>query len=214
MDVRRLLPLTGLAFVAIIIVGVAAISGSTPDTDASPSKVLSYYDAHSTRESVAAFVLAVAAALLATFGVALASALWPAEAGRRPLWQRLLVVGSTLTAGVMLVGAFVHFALADGADTGAPENALQALNLLDGDIWVAFNAALGVMMLGAAGSLIPRAGASGWLGWTALVLGVALFIPFADFIALLVAGLWIIVVSVMLFLERGGLASVGASRAV
>jgi hypothetical protein len=54
-------------------------------------------------------------------------------------------------------------------------------------------------MLAAAGAaltvarLLPR-----WLGWAALVLGVALFIPFADFFALLLTLIWILVVSVML----------------
>jgi hypothetical protein len=37
------------------------------------------------------------------------------------------------------------------------------------------------------------------LGWIALVAGIALFIPFADFIALIVSGLWIITVSVRQF---------------
>ncbi len=42
--------------------------------------------------------------------------------------------------------------------------------------------------------------APSWLGWLALLLEVALFIPFADFIALIVTLLWIIVVSVMLYM--------------
>ena len=56
------------------------------------------------------------------------------------------------------------------------------------------------MMLGAAGLLLTETVLPRWLGWLALVLGVALFIPFADFIALIIALLWIIVVSVMLYL--------------
>jgi predicted permease len=65
---------------------------------------------------------------------------------------------------------------------------------------VAFNSGLGVMMLGAgwavvAGArLLPR-----WLGWIAVVLGALLFIPFADFIALLLTLIWIIVASIMLW---------------
>ena len=49
------------------------------------------------------------------------------------------------------------------------------------------------MMLGAAGLLISGAGARRVLGWTALVLGVALFIPYADFVALMVMLVWFIV---------------------
>jgi hypothetical protein len=102
---------------------------------------------------------------------------------------------------VLLVAALVHFALADAADNEASADAVQALNAVDSNTWIAFNAGFGVMMLGAAGCMIPRvlAGLPAWLGWTALVLGIALFIPFADFIALILTLLWIIVVSVMLF---------------
>jgi hypothetical protein len=47
----------------------------------------------------------------------------------------------------------------------------------------------------------------------ALVLGIALFIPFADFIALLASGLWIIVTSAMLFRERSDARYVAAPNA-
>ena len=55
---------------------------------------------------------------------------------------------------------------------------------------------LGVLMLGAAGLMLSSA--SRWLGWTALVLACALFIPFADFFAMMATGIWIVVVSVAL----------------
>jgi hypothetical protein len=68
--------------------------------------------------------------------------------------------------------------------------------------WVAFNAAFGVIMLGAAGSLLADGRGYRWLGWVALLLGIALFIPYADFIALLLTLIWIIVTSVLLFRAR------------
>ena len=55
------------------------------------------------------------------------------------------------------------------------------------------------MMLGAGGWLLGRVGTYNMLGWTALILGVALFVPFADFFALLLSLLWIIVTSVVLY---------------
>jgi hypothetical protein len=110
-----------------------------------------------------------------------------------------MIAGSVLTGAAILVTAAVHFALTDGATNNVSPDALQALALVDGNTWVAFNPGLGVMMLGAAGALIPRLGAYRWLGWVALVLGIALFIPVADFFALLLTLVWILVVSVMLF---------------
>jgi hypothetical protein len=57
-------------------------------------------------------------------------------------------------------------------------------------------------MLGAGASLLARR-AYPVLGWIALLAGILLFIPFADFFALLVSGLWIIVTGVIAF-RRGG----------
>jgi hypothetical protein len=95
----------------------------------------------------------------------------------------------------VLIISVVHFALVDGDVEPA---ALEALNAIDGNFWVGFNAALGVMMVGAAGLLIPLAGPSRAFGWAALVFGVALFIPFADFFALLLTGVWIAAMSLRL----------------
>jgi hypothetical protein len=63
---------------------------------------------------------------------------------------------------------------------------------------MAFCASLGVLMLGAAGSLLAHR-VSPVRAWVALVAGIALFIPAADFVALIVSGLWIIATSIILF---------------
>jgi hypothetical protein len=207
MEIRRLLPLSGIVFVVMVILTVAVIGGDTPESNAPGGEVMSYYDAHQVREAIAAFVFAASMFFLVCFAVTVATALWPAEAGRRPVWEIVFIVGSGLTAAAVLVTAAIHFALTDGATNNASASALQALNLADGNSWLAWNAGLGVMMLGAAGSLIARVGAHRWLGWVALVVGVALFIPFADFIGLLATLIWILVMSVMLFRARLDVAS-------
>jgi hypothetical protein len=197
----RLLPLSGIVFVALVVVTVL-IGGSTPDATASGQKVMSYYADNEAQNIVGSFVLAAAVPFLVIFAATLATALWPAEGGRRPIWELVLVGGGLVTGAVILIVAATHFALADSADEGFSAATLQGLNAVDSDAWVAFNGAFGVMMLGAAGSLLSRVGASRWLAWAALVIGIALFIPFADFIALLLTLLWIVVLSVMLFRGR------------
>jgi lysophospholipase L1-like esterase len=64
------------------------------------------------------------------------------------------------------------------------------------DSHIVATAGLGVMMLGATGTLLARGLRR--LAWPALVLGIALFIPVADFFAFLLTGIWIIVVSITL----------------
>ena len=67
-------------------------------------------------------------------------------------------------------------------------------------------------MLGAGGSLLARTRLYRWLGWAALAPGIALFIPFVDFVALLLSGVWILVASVTLFREQAETCSAVAPR--
>jgi hypothetical protein len=199
MAVRRLLPLSGIVFVVLLIVAVVGLGGSTPESKASAADVAAFYGDESARQFFAAFVLAATAPFIVFFASSFASRQWADDHHHASVWQRVLVAGSAVTAAASVVAALLHFALADGADQNVSPTALQALNVLDANAWVPFNAGLGVMMLGGAGllltgSLLPR-----WLGWLAVLLGVALFIPYADFIALIISLLWILVVSVMLF---------------
>jgi hypothetical protein len=50
--------------VVLGLLSVVVLGGSTPDTNASASKVASFYDAHNGRQSVAAFILAAIDAVL------------------------------------------------------------------------------------------------------------------------------------------------------
>ena len=212
MGQQRLFALSGIAFVALALVGVAGIGGSTPGTDASAERLASFYADHSVRQGIASFVLAAAALFVVLFGIGLATRL-ASRNGSLSVWGYVLVAGTILVAGAVLVSAFVHFTLANGADENISPVALQALNSLDGNTWMTFNPALGVMMLGAAGTLLT-AGVMRALGWVALVLGVAAFIPFADFFALLATLLWIVVTGVLLARadsERGYIAAAGAA---
>lgn len=214
MDARRLLPLSGLVFVVVALVAIVGFGGDTPETDSSGSAVAAFYGDDDGRQAMGAFLLAASIPFLVFFAVSLATA-----AGVWRAWEYVLVGGSVLLGATLALLSVVWFALTDGATNDASPAALQALNLIDGNGWVAFNAAFGVMMLGAAGCLIsrPRSNSRGtyrWLGWIALILGIALFIPYADFIALVLTLVWIIVVSVMLFRDTQATGSEISAAAV
>jgi hypothetical protein len=193
MDVKRLLPGGGIVFVGLI-VATLLVGGNTPGDTASGAKLVSYYDAHQTRVLLAAFLLAATAPFLIAFVASLATR-WAPDDGGNP-WRLMFVGGSVLAAAAFGITAFLTFGLADVPDK-LSGNALQAVNVLNESTWMMFNPALGVMMLGAAGTLLSRSAGRRWLGWVALFLGIALFIPFADFVALLATGVWIIVTSVL-----------------
>jgi hypothetical protein len=188
--------------VLLIVIAFVGLGGDTPTSEDSGATINAFYDSHQAREFIASFVLAAAAPFLVIFAVSLALALWPAGGSGRALWQLVLIAGGAVAGMGFILTGMLLFALTDAADQSTfSESALQALNVLAADTWVAFNAGLGVMMLGAAGSLFVRR-ASPVLAWIALVVGIANFIPFADFVALIVAGLWIIYTSVQLY-RRG-----------
>ena len=194
--VARILSLSGIAAVALVVASWSAFSGDTPGARATAAKISAYYGSRETREMIAAFVLAASAPFFVLFAVTLAESL---GVYGRTIWQRVLTLGGAVVAGVFLVSALIHGALTQTANSHvAAGGALQALAGLDESAWMAFCAALGVLMLGAAGSLFSH-GVSPVRAWIALVAGIALFIPFADFIALLVSGLWIIATSIILF---------------
>jgi hypothetical protein len=194
MTLRKLLPCSGIALVVLIAVSVV-LGGSTPSSTAAGAEVASYYDEHQARLFIISFIFGLAALAAVVFAAWLARSLRSDEG--TSVWDRVLVGGGVMFASSLgFVGA-ANFALADSPKkVSAP--ALQALNLLLNDSWVFWNAALGVFMLGAAGACLTLAAGHRWLGRIAIVLGVALFIPFADFFALLASGLWIIAVTVVL----------------
>lgn len=212
MNIQKLTALAGVGFVAMFALTLI-VGASTPDPHAGGATVTSYYDVHSAREIAAAFTLAAAMPFLVIFGVTLAAASWRIEGQTRPIWPLVLVAGSAMAGSGMLVGATAHFALAEGA-SHVSDQAMQTLNVIDSDAWMAFSPALGVMLFGAAGVLLTRAAERRILGWCAVVLGVALFIPFVDFFALLATAIWIVAESIALFREAAGAPYAAAPSAI
>ena len=204
MQKKRLLPLAGIVYVGLFIAAMV-LNNSSPDGNASGGELLTYYDDHATRENIAAVLLIASTPFLVFFGAALATARRPD--GPRSAWELVLLAGSVLAAASLQLVGFVHFALANAPGEDLSRDAIRVLAMLD--MYIVATAGLGVMMLGAAGTLFSRAG-SRRLAWPALVLGIALFVPIADFFAFLLTGVWIIVVGVRL--ARGSADTSPATR--
>jgi hypothetical protein len=196
MDARRLLPLSGVLFVVVALVAVIGFAGDVPESTTPGTEVASFYDDEQTRQVIGSFLWVASIPFLVFFAVAIAGFARSAEA--RTIWGYVVVGGSVMLGAILALLSAIQFAMTDGATNDVSPASLEALNLILGNGWVAFNGALGVMMLGAAGCLLAAIRYR-WLGWVALLLGVALFIPFADFIALILSLVWILVVSVVLF---------------
>jgi len=195
---RRLLPLSGAVSVGLIVLGIGWLGGTdTPGSKDSAAKISAFYLPHHTRQSLAAVVLCVAAGFLVGF----AASFWSAGEIRSP-WRLLFVLGATVEATGLLAAASIHLALSEGVHDGVAPAAVQALNALDNNDYLPFLIGVALMMAGAAGSLIPMHGAERMLGWTALVLALAMvtFTP-AAFFGFLASGVWVIAASIVLTLR-------------
>jgi hypothetical protein len=207
---RDLWALTGALFVVLVIIAFIPLGGDTPGGDDSAQKVVSFYSDNNGREIIAALVLAIAAGALVFFSAILKGRIEAVFPGRSIL-PNVVLGGGIVAAGGFLAGAGMHFALADYADDIQPA-AAQALNAIDNDFFLPFTTGLAVLLF--ATSLVAIRGKvllPAWLAWVGVVLFVLFFTPIG-FVAFGLSGIWIIIVSVMLYL-RGDTAAAAAGGA-
>jgi hypothetical protein len=195
---RQLLSLGGLASV-VLLLAAFAVSGDAPGTGESGAAIRAFYVDHGTDQQISAFLLMIVVPFLIVFAATVRATLVESGEDRSAIWPNVFFAGSVVTGAGLLFTACLQLALAD-----APEkiggSALQALNVLASDNWPAFTGGIGVMLLGAAGAMIPLRGGLRWLGWTALVLGIVIFTPIG-FIGFAGAGVWVICTSVAMALR-------------
>jgi hypothetical protein len=150
MTSARFFPLAGIAFVALIVASLL-VGGETPASGAPADEVATFYGDDLARQYASTFLLAAAAPFAVLFGVGLASAV---ASGTDTRWAEIVRAGGILVAGAVLLGASVHIAIVDAGDNGISETALQVLNVLDGNMWIAMTSGVGVLLLGSAGAML------------------------------------------------------------
>jgi len=195
---ERLAPLTGVVAVAIII-AVFSIGGSTPDEHDSASKVWAYYSRHHDKQIALAFILAIALPFLVFFASTLRHEL--RRAGGTGQLSTAAFGGGVLAAAGFGLLATVHIALSSAGERVVTQGTVQTLNVLDNNDFVPAVAGVALLVLAAGLSVVRHGGLPRWLGWVAIVLGIAAFTP-AGFIAFLAGGVWIIVVSILFTIAR------------
>jgi hypothetical protein len=194
---ERFAPLTGLAFVVLVLVAVI-VGGESPSATDPIGEVVDYWKDNQDRAIAASIIAAFSAVALLWFAGVLRSVLAAAEGPPARLANTAFGGAVVGAAGWAALISF-NFAAADTADEVAPE-ATQALSVLQADFFFPVAIGFSVFLL-AAGLAMVRAGAfPAWTGWTALVLGVVAVTP-AGFFAILAMLAWIIAVSLMLFMR-------------
>jgi hypothetical protein len=196
----RLAPLTGVLFAVLAVVAILT-GGESPGTKEPPAKIVAYYATHRSEVKTSALLFALAFLILVLFAGSLRSYLrrTPAAEGL----SALVLAGAVLIAAGALISSGVEFGLANEIHHLGPE-AVQTLNFITEE--VAFLPVIGgAFLLAIASGLAILRGAPlpKWLGWVAVVLGIAALIPPASFPSLLGFAIWSAIVSILIYLRTG-----------
>lgn len=203
MSSQRLAPLSGIVFVAALIVGLFVLSSGGPDVTDSAQTIASYYADHHQKAEFAVGVIAVGLVFLAIFIALLYGHLKAAETSGN-LWSTVMLIGGIAGIAAFFVAGGVHVAIADGGTHHFSLDAMVALNALDSDMLIAFVFALGLMLIGVAGATLTTVALPKWLGWAALVIGILSFTP-VWWAGTALGLIWIVIVSIVL--SQKGLAT-------
>jgi len=206
---NRMAPLTGVALVVLLILSQVLL-GNEPSENASAAQVVAFYDAHHGGIQVSAYLTGLAIVFELFFYSYLSDHIRRAE--NSPILAIAAFGGAVLFAVGGALGAGTQFALADVPGRLSP-SAAQALNLLQQDISVFLIAAGTAGLLLASGLAILRGRQlPAWVGWLGLVLGIASLVPLRNIGAPL-AGIWTLIVSILLSVRVGRHASALESQA-
>ena len=189
-----LMPLTGVLFVVLTVVSFV-VGGETPDADAPAREVVDYWTDHEGENMIGSVIEALAAVTLLFFAATLRRTLkgW-ADHSILPL---VAYAGGIVAAAGIGVDASIRFAAADVAGDVDPA-VLQTFSAMWANFF--FPIVVGLASLIVATSLAGwRARALPmWITSIGLLIFIAFFTP-AGFVAFLVGGVWIIVLSVLLW---------------
>ncbi len=171
-------------------------------TKNSANELVTYYRDHDSEQTIGALLIGVSAITLLFWAGQLRTVLRDAE-GPTGILSAVAFAGAIVFAGGAIVGATIHFALADYSDNTDVVDPLvfQALNAFDWSNFLFFPVGLGTMLLASGICAIRHGALPKWLGWVAVVLGVAFVTPALP-ISLFGSAAWVLAVSIV-WLMRG-----------
>ena len=168
--------------------------------------MIAYYTSHRSEIETSSILFALTFLVGVLFAASLRSYLrrTPAAEGAAaivPVGAAIMLIGAALGAGV-------EYGLARNISHLSPA-AAQAVNVVSNEIFLPLLAGVCVFSLASGVAILRGAALPKWLGWVAIVMGIAALIPPAFFPMLILLVLWSIVVSILMYRRSGG--SVGAA---
>src|SRR5215211_2245903 len=181
MTTQRLAPLTGVAFIALVIIGFA-IAGEPPDAESPAQEIVDHYVDNKTATEVGVLLAVPGLAFLIFFANHLRRVF---DAAGDAALSTTILVGASIVGVGAAIDSTIQIALAESANDFVP----IALGLL------VFLVSVGLSILRT--GVLPR-----WLGWVALVLVVVGLTPIG-FVAFLGTAILILVISIVLAVRAG-----------
>ncbi len=200
---ERLAPLSGVAFFVLIVASVALSSIGTPsDFPGDPDEIVEYYEDQASTVIAGVWLGLLASVALLWFAGALRARLRVAEGGEGRV-SAIAFGGGVAAATVEAVADAVNLAAALRADEEGTIDAGAATALYDFEssiVGVALPMAF-IVLVGATAVVALRTGVlPRWLGIASILLAVALLVLPIAWAVTGVAVLWILVVSVLLYM--------------
>jgi hypothetical protein len=190
-----LAPLTGILFVVLTVVSLI-IAGEPPDGDASAEEAVEFWVDNDTALMFGSVLEALGAVALIFFAASLRRSLHRGDASTGLLSTAAFGGGIVAAAGIG-VDATLRFAAADLAGDVEPI-VIQTLNGLWANFFFPMVIGLATLILATSLAALQSHVIPLWMAIVGFVVSVALFTP-AGFVAFVVGGLWVIVLSVLLW---------------
>jgi MFS family permease len=190
-SVVRWLPLAGTAF------GITQIAGNLvidkfPDENTSTGTLVRYYADHHAQVQRGGEILALGSVFLGLF----VAGLFVRCRHHFGAAAVIAVGGAAMLAAEIASGSTYALLGSIGAEHGIDPAALQAWHITGAAFGIGVATSvflLGVALAGIVGDAVP-----GWVGWSALVLGIGILVPPVGFFASMLSLLWTVVVGVAL----------------
>jgi hypothetical protein len=191
MKKELLLPLTGVAFIVLAIVGFA-VGGEPPNADDPVQEIVDFYKDDRDSIFVGVYLLGLATVLFIFFANYLRAVFHGTRAAATILvGAAIFVVGGAID-GTLLI------AMTEGVDNDLPPETIQTLQAYWDNDFLPFAIGITVFVTSVGISILRTAVLPRWLGWVALVIALVSIAGPIGFFAFPLTGLLILVLSVML----------------
>lgn len=195
----RWVPLSGIVFVALIVVGMF-VGGDIPSATDSAEKIAAFYSDEKTKVQIGVMVFGIGLLAGVLFASYLSWVLRKGE-GETGILPRVAFAGIVIFAAGAAFDATMLIAMSEAAEDIEPSQ-LQTMQAVWDNDFLPMAVGIALFILASGVSIVLHKSLPAWLGWLAIVIGIVGVTPLGWF-AFMATGAWILIVSVMLLIEEG-----------